>query len=74
MTLAEKILQHVKVLPEPLQTEVLDFIEYLESKVNKDGATEEDAKWSYLSLSFATQGMEEEPSSYSISDIKERFT
>lgn len=74
MTLAEKIFQHARELPEPLQTEVLDFIEHLESKMAKGEACKEDADWSLLSLSFAMQGMENEPSPYSPNDLKERFT
>jgi len=32
MTVAEQIMQHINALPETAQTEVLDFVEYLESK------------------------------------------
>ena len=35
MTLAEKVLNELKVLPEPYQAEVLDFVEFLRSKVGK---------------------------------------
>lgn len=35
MTVAEKILQRIQGLPESLQAEVLDFVEYLASKVKK---------------------------------------
>ena len=35
MTLAEKVLNELKVLPEPYQAEVLDFVEFLRSKVTR---------------------------------------
>lgn len=74
MTLAEKILQHIKDLPQSLQAEVLDFVEYLESKIKKGKEDKEDVDWSTLSLSFAMRGLEDEQSPYSLDDLKERFT
>lgn len=71
MTLTEEIFQHIQALPESLKAEVLDFVEYLELKSKKN---EEEADWSTLSLSFAMRGMESEPTSYTIDDLKERFT
>jgi hypothetical protein len=70
MTLTDEIIQHVQSLPEPLKVEVLDFVEYLELKNKKSG---DDADWSALSLSSAMRGMEDEPSPYSVDDLKERF-
>jgi predicted acetyltransferase len=74
MTLAEKIFQHVKSLPDTLQAEVLNFVEYLESKAEKNKENVSETDWSTLSLYFAMQGMENEHSSYSLDDLKERFT
>jgi hypothetical protein len=75
MSLKEKILEHLQELPVPFQAEVLDFVEYLESKIKKGGEIKtEDTDWSELSLSFAMHGMENEYSSYSINDLKEHFT
>ncbi len=71
MTLTEEIFQHIQALPESLKAEVLDFVEYLELKSKK---TEEEIDWSTLSLSFAMRGMESEQTSYTIDDLKERFT
>ncbi len=73
MTLTEKILKHVQYLPESLQTEVLNFVEYLESKVGKNKKGEDETDWSTLSLSFAMRDMENEHTSYSINNLKERF-
>lgn len=73
MTVAERILERVKSLPEPLQAEVLDFVEYLRSKVSRAGSAPDEEAWSALSLSQAMRGMESEPSPYSIDDLKEEF-
>ena len=70
MTVAERILQQVTRLPEPLQAEVLDFVEYLQSKVGPVRASGEEEAWQAMSLSQATRGMESEPSPYSAEDLK----
>jgi len=63
MTVAELIMQHGNTLPEVDQSEVLDFVEYLESRSDR-------TNWSELSLSQAMRGMESEKSIYSLDDIK----
>jgi len=45
--------------------EVLDFIEYLETKARFRKSRDEAKVWSALSLKSAMRGMEEEPSDYS---------
>jgi len=70
MSLAEKIVKNVKKLPELKQIEVLDFIEYLRAKTDK----QENIDWSLLSLSAAMCGLENEQSLYSINDLKEPFS
>ena len=75
MSLAEKIIKHIQEMPESFQAEILDFVEYLESKIKKGQKIDrEETEWSELSLSFAMREMEEEYSPYSLSDLKERFT
>ncbi len=75
MSVSERILKHIQDLPEPFQAEVLNFVEYLESKIIKGKTIEgEETVWSELSLISAMRGMEEEYSPYSLSDLKERFT
>lgn len=73
MTVAEKIMLHLNALPEPLQSEVLDFVEYLETKTSAPAAGTEDDEWSRFSLSRAMRGMEDEPSPYTAMDLKETF-
>jgi hypothetical protein len=75
MLLTEKILKHIQEMPESFQAEILDFVEYLESKIKKGQQVDrEKTECSELSLSFAMRDMEEEYSPYSLNDLKERFT
>ncbi len=74
VTLTEKILEHAKDLPESLQAEVLDFVEYLESKTQKERIGENKRDRADFSLMSAMRGMEDEPTPYTIDDLKERFT
>lgn len=73
MTVTEKIIEHVKALPEAVRTEVLDFVEYLESKMGRD-KSQDGAEWSTFSISQAMRGMEREESPYSAEDLKEAFS
>ncbi|GJQ24891.1 MAG: DUF2281 domain-containing protein [Planctomycetia bacterium] len=69
MSLTERIIKNVKTLPESKQAEVLDFVEYLQSKAER----EENTEWNDLSLSSAMRGIEDEETPYSINDLKETF-
>ncbi|MCZ6879000.1 MAG: DUF2281 domain-containing protein [Acidobacteria bacterium] len=73
MTLPEKIIQHLQKLPESVQAEVLNFVEYLESKIGRDQKVQDERDWSTLSLSCAMRGMEYEQTFYSSNDLKEVF-
>jgi hypothetical protein len=74
MAIAEKISRYVDELPEHLQEEALDFIEYLLMKAKSKSAQQEDESWSFLSLTSAMRGMEDEDSpSYTNADIKVVF-
>jgi len=73
MTVAQKILQHVKKLPERLQAQVLDFVEFLESKSAGQELSSDEEVWLQFSLSQAMRGMESEDSPYSEDDLKEVF-
>lgn len=73
MKLAEKIFSHVENLPETYQAEVLDFVEFLETKSRQldDREEPEGARWSRFSLSQAMRGMEDEEELYSLDDLEE---
>jgi hypothetical protein len=67
MSIPETIVDNIKTLPKSTQLELLDFVEYLKQKTEK----EEDIAWSNLSIASAMRGMETEDSPYSQSDLKE---
>lgn len=73
MTTAQAIAEHVGALPETARREVLDFVEFLESRAKPRVVRESDAAWSTFSLSSAMRGMEDEPSPYTTADMKESF-
>ncbi len=75
MFVTERIHQSVYKLPEALQVEVLDFAEYLLSKVERETIWQKDEPdWSNLSLSFAMHGMEDEAADYTAADLKVVFS
>jgi len=74
MTTTEAILQHLKTLPNSAQREVLDFVQFLESRRKELPEREEDLVWSDFSLTSAMRGMENEETLYSLADIKESFS
>ncbi len=74
MIITDKIQEYVQRLPAPLQSEVLDFIEYLLSKSERDIPRRESESWSDASLTSAMRGMEnEEKPSYTVADLKALF-
>jgi hypothetical protein len=60
MILSERIQQRVQKLPTSFQTEVLNFVEYLAAKAEREAVRQEKRDWSSLSLSSAMRGMEDE--------------
>jgi len=70
MSLTDKIIENVRSLPESKQIEILDFVEYLRAKIEK----EERKEWMNLSLTSAMRGMEEEELTYSMNDLKETYS
>ena len=73
MTTAQAIVQRVMSLPEDAQREVLDFVEFIETRKIGQAERQDDAAWSMLSLASAMRGMEDEESPYTLSDLKESF-
>ena len=68
--LADQVKDKVEALPEPLQAEVLHFVEFLHART----AGGDRRAWSGLSLGSAMRGMEDEDGGYSESDLTERFS
>jgi hypothetical protein len=73
VTTAEAIVQSLEPLPESSKQEILDFVEFLKTRREKNGPREEDAGWSRLSLASAMRGMENEDSPYTLADLKKSF-
>ena len=73
MTLTDKIQAYVQELPATLQAEVLDFVEYLRAKVQRQAPESTDDDWNRLSLALAMRGMEQEDTPYTLADIKVSF-
>ena len=71
MTVIEQIIERVKALPEAVQAEILDFVEFLEAKT--DTKENNSFNWSGFSLSQAMRGMESESSPYSLDDVKDNL-
>ncbi len=70
MLIREQIQEYVVKLPASFQAEVLDFVEYLIAKAQREGLVEENQEWSEFSLASAMRGMEDEETSYTLSDLK----
>lgn len=74
MLVSERIQRYVEKLPAAFQVEVLDFVEYLTTKAERE-AMEQERRWSSFSLSCAVRGIEDEDTpSYTPSDLKEVFS
>ena len=68
MTVANLIQNRIKLLPEPTQEEVLDFVNYLLYKLD------EDRMWAAVSVKAAMRGLEEEEwPEYHDEDLKEQW-
>lgn len=75
MNVTEKINERVQQLPERTQSEVLDFVEYLLAKAERQQVRQEEHEWSRTSLSLAMRGMEDENGpEYTADDLEERFS
>lgn len=74
MSTVEKINFHVQQLPQPLQIEVLNFIEFLASKLSPENSRQAELSWSQFSIAQAMRGMEDEDAPvYDQSDLKEKW-
>lgn len=66
MLLNRTIQTYLEKLPSSYQEEVIDFLAYLLAKAER----EQDQEWSDMSLAYAMRDMEDEPSEYTIADLK----
>lgn len=76
MLLIEKLQEDVRKLPENLQQEVLDFVEFLLYKLDEDAARREETEWSHAALAYVMSQMDKEDGgapTYSLHDLKEHY-
>ena len=74
MTATEQITDRLKLLPPPLQREVLDFIDFLATRVAQREDDSEEGEWAKFSLAQAMNGLENEDSpEYSEADLKKKW-
>jgi hypothetical protein len=74
MTTIQQITHHLQSLPDPVCREVLQFVELLVEKTDRDLAHDEDRQWPEFSLTQAMRGMEGESDlEFTLDDLKERF-
>ena len=66
MVMNQKIQNYIEKLPPSYQEEVIDFLAYLLAKAER----EENREWSDMSVTYAMRDMEDEPSDYSVADLK----
>jgi hypothetical protein len=74
MIVTEKINRKVEKLPIEIQLEILDFVEFVAQKAEKQNASEENRQWTDFSLTQAMKDMEdEETPEYNEADLKEKW-
>lgn len=69
MVMNQTIQNYIEKLPASYQETVIDFLAFLLSKAER----EQDVEWSNMSLTYAMRGMEDEPSEYTLDDLKVRY-
>ncbi len=69
MVMNQTIQNYIEKLPASYQETVVDFLAFLLSKAER----EQDVEWSNLSLTYAMRDMEDEPSEYTLDDLKVRY-
>lgn len=74
MAVAKQIQESVQRLPATFQAEVLDFVEYLLVRAEREALRQEEHEWSGFSLAAAMRDMEDEDDTeYTLSDLKVVF-
>ena len=73
MAMTQQIQESVQRLPTVFHPEVLDFIEYLLAKSEREALRQEEHAWSSVSLASALRDLDDEPTLYTVSDLKVAF-
>jgi hypothetical protein len=74
MAVAQQIQESVQRLPTAFQAEVLDFVEYLLAKAEREAFREEEQEWANFSLATAMCDIEDDDdAAYTLSNLKVVF-
>lgn len=79
MGYAELIQRRLQELPLEKQAEIYDFVEFIVARSSRDCAVPAspdgwtDSEFSRMSLEDAMRGLEDDPVTYGLADIKERW-
>jgi hypothetical protein len=66
MVMDQRIQNYIEKLPPSYQQELIDFLAYLLAKAER----EQDKEWANMSLAYAMRDMEDEPSEYTLADLR----
>lgn len=73
----EKLQSDVQKLPVDLQQEVMDFVEFLLSRIEQNVTRQEEVEWSRAGLAYMIQRMDDEEGEdapvYTLNDLKVRY-
>ena len=73
----EKLQSDVQKLPVDLQQEVMDFVEFLLSRIEHNAARQEEVEWSRVGLAYMMQRMDEAEGEdapiYTLNDLKQEY-
>ena len=73
MSVTEQIIQRLNQLSEIEQSEVLNFVDYLETRGRALKQKQDTKQWAEFSLDSAMRGLEDDPVEYSIDNLQETF-
>lgn len=77
MGYAELIQQRLQTLPPEKQAEVYDFVEFIAARIPhaapENASDWTDAEFSQMAMAKAMRGLEDDPVTYSLADLKERW-
>ena len=68
-----ELIEKLQALPQDKRAEVFDFVEYLVARFGGAGSDWSDAEFKEMAFGQALRGMEEEPVTYGVEDLQERW-
>ena len=70
-----ELIEKLQALPQDKQAEVFDFVEYLVARFGSEavGSDWTDAEFKEMAFGQALRGLEEDPVTYGVQDLQERW-